>query len=69
MSIVQNRKKGLTHDFRQKLDISSGSHFLWKRLHIMFKYVVNKKNFLDYKNVILTYWKNVHCSKGGNAWF
>ena len=30
----------------------------------MFKYVVNKKNFLDYKNVILTYWKMSIVLKG-----
>ena len=40
-------------------------------LHMMFKCILNekKKHFLDYKNVILTYWENVHFSKGGNSWF
>ena len=65
----KNRKKGLPHDFRQKLDISSESQFLWKRLDIMFKYPLNKKNFLDYKNVILTYSEHDHFSKGGNPGF
>ena len=46
--------KGITHDFPHKF---------------MFKYVLNKKNFLDYKNVILTYSEHDHFSKGGNPGF
>ena len=47
--------KGITHDFPHKF---------------MFKYVLNKKkNFLDYKNVILTYWEHDHFAKGGNPGF
>ena len=41
-----------------------------KDLDIMFKYLLNNiKNFLDYKNVILTYSKHDHFSKGGNPGF
>ena len=47
--------KGITHDFPNKF--------------IMFKYVLNKKNFLNYKNVILTYSEHDHFSKGGNPGF
>ena len=47
--------KGITHDFPHKF--------------IMFKYVLNKINFLDYKNVILTYSEHDHFSKGENPGF
>ena len=44
--------------------------FFEKDLDIMFKYLLNNiKNFLDYKNVILTYSKHDHFSKGGNPGF
>ena len=40
--------------------------FFEKDLDIMFKYLLNNmKNFLDYKNVILTYSKHDHFAKGG----
>ena len=42
-------------------------NFFEKDLDIMFKYLLNNiKNFLDYKNVILTYSKHDHFSKAGN---
>ena len=41
--------------------------FFEKDLDIMFKYLLNNiRNFLDYKNVILTYSKNDNFSEGGN---
>ena len=44
--------------------------FFEKDLDIMCKYLLNNiKNFLDYKNVILTYSKHDHFSKGGNPRF
>ena len=44
--------------------------FFEKDLDIMFKYLLNNiKNFLDYKNVILTYSKHDHFSKGGHPRF
>ena len=44
--------------------------FFEKDLDIMFKYLLNNiKNFLDYKNVILTYSRHDHFSKGGNPRF
>ena len=44
--------------------------FFEKDRDTMFKYLLNNiKNFLDYKNVILTYSKHDHFSKGGNPGF
>ena len=62
--------KGLAHDFPQKFENSSQSHFLWKiPTHDLIMFSMKKKRFPNYKNVISKCWENVHLSKGVKPWF
>ena len=60
-------RKGLIHDFSQNVKLLPKLIFLEKGVGMMFDDVpYRKKVFLDYTNVILTKWENVHFSKGSN---
>ena len=59
--------KGLTHDFSLKLAFLSIYVFLLKTPNRLFDYVLDRKDrFLDYKNVLFTWSKNLHFCKGVN---